>query len=122
MASQEGSPVVSVDALRPPSGPKSIILELRGPIVGAAVPALCDRVRTLLATGDVDLVTCDVAQLANPDSDTVDALARLQLTARRLDRSIRLRHVRVKLQDLLVLTGLCEQLPCGTGLPVEAHR
>jgi hypothetical protein len=41
----------------------------------------------------------------------VDALARLQLTARRLGRSIRLRHCRARLQDLLVLTGLCEELP-----------
>lgn len=103
-----------MEELRPPLGPRTIILDLRGPIARAAVPGLCERVRVLLAGGDVDLVTVEVGGLARPDHVAIDALARLQLTARRRGRSIRLRHVRAKLRDLLVLTGLSEELPwCG---------
>jgi anti-anti-sigma regulatory factor len=68
----------------------------------------------LLAAGDVDLVTVEVGALASPDAIALDALARLQLTARRSGGSIRLRHAREKLRDLLALAGLSEQLP-GSG-------
>jgi ABC-type transporter Mla MlaB component len=95
-------------------------LDVRGPITPAAIAELCERVRVRLAMGDVDLVTCDVGELADPDSAAVDALARLQLTARRQGRSIRLRHAPVKLQDLLVMTGLCDELPrCGALLGTQ---
>jgi ABC-type transporter Mla MlaB component len=94
-------------------------LDVREPITPAAISELRDRVRVLLGVGDVEVVTCDVGELADPDSVTVDALARLQLTARRLGRSIRLRHARKELQDLLVLTGLCAELPCATGLRLQ---
>jgi ABC-type transporter Mla MlaB component len=100
--------------LRPPLGPRTIILDLRGPLAQAAVPGLCERLRVLLAAGDVDLVTVEVGGLAGPDQVAIDALARLQLTARRLGGSIRLRHARANLRDLLVLTGLSKELPrCG---------
>ncbi|HEY3096176.1 MAG TPA: STAS domain-containing protein [Acidimicrobiia bacterium] len=100
-------------ALRPPSGPRSVIFDLGGPVV-PAVGDLCERVRMLLAAGDVDLVTVEVGALASPDAIALDALARLQLTARRSGGSIRLRHAREKLRDLLALAGLSEQLP-GSG-------
>ena len=51
--------------------------------------------------------------LADPDAVTVDALARMQLTARRAGRRVHLRHACGELQDLLVLMGLGEVLPCG---------
>jgi anti-anti-sigma regulatory factor len=122
LAAPDESSTVSVHALRPPSGPRSIVLDVGGPIARTAVPGLCERVRVLLAGRDVDVVTCEIGGLTNLDAVAVDALARLQLTARRLGRSIRLRHVRPDVQDLLALTGLCEQLPCGGGLRVEPHR
>jgi ABC-type transporter Mla MlaB component len=87
-------------------------------ITRAAVPWLCDHVRRLLDRSDADLVTCDVGALSDPDPTSVDALARLQLTARRMGGSIRLRHVQTKLADLLELTGLCEELP--TAAPTSA--
>jgi ABC-type transporter Mla MlaB component len=65
------------------------------------------------------MVTCDVAALEKPDVTAIDALARLQLTARRLGRSIRLRKAPVTLRDLLDLTGLCDELPLSDGLPLE---
>lgn len=105
-----------MEELRPPRGPRSIILDLRESVARAAVPGLCERLRLLLATGDVDLVTLEVGALSDPDAVAVDALARLQLTARRLGGSIRLRHARAKLRDLLDLTGLSAELPCGGDL------
>jgi ABC-type transporter Mla MlaB component len=101
----------TLEELRPPPGPRTVVLVVGELIKRTAVPWLCDRVRRLLERGDADLVTCDVADLDNPDLKAIDALARLQLTARRMGRSIRLRHVQAKLEDLLSLTGLGEELP-----------
>jgi ABC-type transporter Mla MlaB component len=101
----------TLEELRPPRGPRTVVLVLGGMITRAAVPWLCEHVRRLLARSDADLVTCDVAALSDPDPTAIDALARLQLTARRMGRSIRLRHVQAKLAALLELTGLCEELP-----------
>ena len=109
------------NSLRPPPGPKTVVLVVGGPIPRAAVPELCERVQRMLCTRGADLVTCDVAALAKPDLSAIDALARLQLTARRLGRSIRLRHARADLHGLLALTGLCEELPLSGGLPLEPY-
>jgi hypothetical protein len=109
----------TLSALRPPSGPRSIVLDVRSPIGSAAVPGLCERARVLLAAGVVDVITCEVGGLTEPDAVAVDVLARLQLTARRLRRSIRLRHPRPELRDLLGLTGLCAEFPCAAGLRLQ---
>ena len=110
-----------LEGLRPPSGPRTIVLDVCGPIARAAVPDLCEHVRLLLANADVDLVTCEVGGLVNPDVTVVGALARLQLTARRSGRAIRLRNARAELCDLLALTGLRDELPVCPGLPVQPH-
>jgi ABC-type transporter Mla MlaB component len=111
-----------LEGLRPPSGPRTIVLDICGPIARAAVPALCEHVRLLLANGDVDLVTCEVGGLVHPDVTAVGALARLQLTARRAGRAIRLRNAQVELRDLLALTGLRDELPVCAGLLAQPHR
>jgi ABC-type transporter Mla MlaB component len=107
-------------ALRPPPGPKTVVVVVKGVMPRTAVLGLCERVRRLLAAGGADLVTCDVAELAHPDATSIDALARLQLTARRLGRSIRLRNAPGMLRDLLDVTGLCDELPLTGGLPLES--
>ncbi len=66
-------------------------------------------------------IPCDVGGVTEPDMGTVDALARLQLAARRLGCSIRLRHASRELQELLSLAGLSDVLPCRTELVVEAE-
>lgn len=109
-------------ALRPPQGPRTVVLVVGGPIARTAVPGLCERVRALLTTRGADVVTCDVAAVEHPDATAVDALARLQLTARRLGRSIRLRHAPDDLRELLALTGLSDELPLCSGLRVQPHR
>ena len=59
---------------------------------------------------------CDVRDIRDPDLATVDALARAQLNARRLNTCLRLRNVSPVLQELIGLVGLDEVLsgrPCG---------
>jgi anti-anti-sigma regulatory factor len=56
-------------------------------------------------------VVFDIRSLEWPDAATVEALARLQLTALRSGRRIRLRNASGELQDLLALVGLVELLP-----------
>jgi ABC-type transporter Mla MlaB component len=113
LAPPEESPTMPVRALRPPREPKTIVLLLEGPIARADVTSLCERVRVLLQGCDADLVVCDVGALVEPDAVTVDVLARLQLTARRLGRQVRLRDACGELRDLLALVGLGDVVLCG---------
>jgi hypothetical protein len=56
------------------------------------------------------VVPCDVRG-AEPDAATVDALARLQLAARRCGCEIRLVHASSELLRLVAFMGLAEVLP-----------
>ncbi|HEX2058729.1 MAG TPA: STAS domain-containing protein [Actinomycetota bacterium] len=82
------------------------------------MPALCERVRDLLGR-DGRTIVCDVSEVVDPDLGTIDALARLQLTVRRLGGSIELRGATPHLEGLLALTGLGEVLPLCPELGVE---
>lgn len=88
-----------------------VVLVIEGPIADGDVPGLCERVRYLLEGSGADLVICDVEALVDPGICTVDALARLQLSARRLGCRIRLRHATPELQELLALVGLGAVVP-----------
>ncbi|MFC9240533.1 STAS domain-containing protein [Streptomyces decoyicus] len=96
-----------------PTPPRAVIWRLGPSIARADIPALCDRLRLLLRTGPRPRTTvlCDVRALDAPDLTTVEALLRLQLTARRLGHGIRLCHVPEGLGLLLTATGLTEVLP-----------
>jgi hypothetical protein len=59
-------------------------------------------------------IVCDVSAL-DPDAVTLDALARLQLAARRVGLEIRLRHATSELQELLAFVGLTELLHVEAG-------
>ena len=95
----------------PTTGPHSVAFAIRGPITRADLPGLCDRVCALLRTSG-DVVACDVAGVA-PDAVTVDALARLQLAARRLGCEVRLRNPSVALLEVVELMGLTHVLAEG---------
>ena len=69
-----------------------------------------------------DPLLCDVTLLAQPDCATVEALARLQLAARRRDRHIRLRNAPPRLLELVALAGLAAVLPCEGGSGVQVER
>jgi hypothetical protein len=56
-------------------------------------------------------IDCDVSALTDADELALEALVRLQLTARRLGRTVRLRNASAQLVDLLALVGLTDVLP-----------
>jgi ABC-type transporter Mla MlaB component len=103
---------------QPPLEPAGPVLIIGGAIESADVPALCERVRLLVADADRALVACDVARLDAADLPTIDALARLALATRRLGCEIRLRNPSSALLELLRVVGLAEPLltPPASGL------
>jgi ABC-type transporter Mla MlaB component len=90
---------VTVPAARAPA------FTIRGPISREDLPGLCDRVCALLAGCTADVVLCDVAGVP-ADAVTVDALARLQLGARRHGRRVRLVDASTELRELVAFMGL----------------
>jgi ABC-type transporter Mla MlaB component len=83
---------------------------IRGPIARSDLPGLCDRVCARLEARRADLVACDVSGV-EADAVTVDALARLQLAARRHGCRVQLRNASGGLLDLLAFMGLDAVLP-----------
>lgn len=92
--------------------PPPLVVRISGPIAPADIHAWCEAVRSLLETSGADLVSCDLAALADPDFSTVDALARLTLVARRLGREVRVRDAPPELSGLLRFAGLDGVVPC----------
>jgi ABC-type transporter Mla MlaB component len=78
---------------------------VRGPIARADLPGLCDRICGLLSSAHGEVAWCDVADVPS-DAVTVDALARLQVAARRTGCSIRLVNASPKLRELVAFMGL----------------
>ena len=91
--------------------PAHAVMAVGPAIARADIPRLCERLATLLDHCGAAEVTCDVAAVTDPDGVTIEALARLQLTARRRGRRIRLYGACGELRGLLMLTGLAEVLP-----------
>lgn len=85
------------------------------------LPALGERVRDALEARDTPLLIIDVSAVTRPDVRTVDALARLQLIARRMGRRIRLKGASRELRELLCLMGLRDAVPCEGGSALEAR-
>ncbi len=119
MAASEQPPATPVHTRQPPSDPDTPVLMIGGRIARADVPRLCDLVHVLLENSDADLLVCDVGALVDPDVVAVDALARIQLTARRSGRRVELRHACGELRGLLALMGLCDVMPLCEGLGLE---
>ena len=88
----------------------TIEFSITGPITRADLPGLCDRVCALFAASAPEIALCDVATV-DPDAVTVDALARLQLAARRRGCTVVLRNASPPLVDLVALMGLTDVLP-----------
>jgi ABC-type transporter Mla MlaB component len=92
-----------------------------GPITREGIVELCDRAAQWLEGCDTDRVVCDIVALVDPDAVTVEALARLQLTARRLGKRIRFRNACGEVHQLVTLMGLEDVLPLGAS-PLEPGR
>ena len=79
------------------------------------------RTIVVLVNGDVEVIL-GLLGGRRPDLALVDALAGLQLAARRRGCSIRLRHPCEELCELLDLVGLTDVVVGASGLPLEAGR
>ncbi len=96
---------------------------MREPFGLADVRALCERAEHLLQEGHPTDLECDVAEVAAPDLVTVEALARVELTAQRRGAEIRLRGASVELLELLAFCGLpLDVAPEGERQPEEREE
>jgi ABC-type transporter Mla MlaB component len=92
------------------SAPETIAFAVGGPIARADLPGICGRVCALLERSGAGVALCDVSGI-EPDAVTVDALARLQLAARRHGCQVRLRGASDELFQLVAFLGLADVLP-----------
>lgn len=90
--------------------PRSVAFTIRGPIARADLPGLTERVCVLLRSSASGVALCDVHRV-EPDAVTVDALARLQLGARRTGCAVRLLNASPELRELVEFMGLTDVLP-----------
>jgi ABC-type transporter Mla MlaB component len=93
-----------------PGAPQTVVFAIRGPIARGDLPGLCERVCALLEARPIQVVDCDVGGVV-VDAVTVDALARLQLAARRRGCQVRLRNASRELRELVAFMGLRDVLP-----------
>jgi ABC-type transporter Mla MlaB component len=83
---------------------------INGPIARTDLPGLYGRVCATLERSPAVVAFCDVTDV-HPDAVTVDALARLQLAARRHACQVRLRGASDELRELVAFMGLSAVLP-----------
>jgi ABC-type transporter Mla MlaB component len=92
------------------------VFTIRGPLGPLDLPGLCARLRASLVAVPAEVAFCDVDELVESDLLAVDALARLELAARRLGCGVRLRDVPPELRGLIALVGLDGVIPaCSPG-------
>lgn len=111
MADPDDDPPPAPGMARQDGGGRTVTFVVHGPIRPSDIPGLCARARALMAPGDVELVVCDVAGLVRADGVTLDALARLQLAARRRGCRVAIRNASIDLLALLGLAGLSDIVP-----------
>jgi hypothetical protein len=92
----------------PAHGPSTGLFVIAGPIGEGDDPRLCERLRHII-NSDGELIVCDVGALP-ANVRTIEALARLQLTARRHGHRIRLQRASNELQQLIEFVGLADVL------------
>ncbi|MEU6679380.1 STAS domain-containing protein [Streptomyces sp. NPDC046925] len=88
-------------------------LTLTGTLDREATHRLCEEARATLQATGADVLVCDVAGVGPPVLAAIDALARLQLTARRAGGRIRVRNPAPALRELLDLVGLPIEVEVG---------
>lgn len=110
-----------VPSRQPESAPSIIHLVVGGAEGRCDAASLCDDLVRALNGRRVELVVCDVGALREPDLGSVDALARVQLTAQRLGCRVRLDGATQGLRELLALVGLREVVPCEAASDLQAR-
>jgi ABC-type transporter Mla MlaB component len=88
---------------------ETVELAVRGPIALADLPGLCARICAQLERTGAAIAHCDV-RAVEPDAVTVDALARLQLAARRHGCRVLLTGASEELRALVAFMGLANVL------------
>lgn len=88
--------------------PGTVTLAIASPIERSDLPGLSARLCRLLGSG-ATVALCDVSD-ADADAVTVDALARLQLAARRSGCQMRLLNASHELRALVAFMGLQDVL------------
>ena len=96
--------------MKSPPGGSQLVIVLSDSLTRADIPSLCERARRWLENSEVAVVICDAHALTDPDAVAIDAVARLQLTAKRVGRELRLRDACSRLQELIELAGLSDVL------------
>jgi ABC-type transporter Mla MlaB component len=91
------------------STPRTIVFAIATPIERIDLLGLCTRVCGLLEGSGADVAFCDVSGV-DADAVTVEALARLQLAARRHGCRVGLRNASTELRDLVAFMGLRDVL------------
>ena len=98
------------------TGARSVAFAIWGPIRRDDLPGLCARVCGLLSGSRAEIALCDVRGVA-AEAVTVEALARLQLAARRHGCVVRLQDASAELQALVAFMGLTAVLATGSVSP-----
>jgi STAS domain len=94
--------------VRPVSERNADVL-LIGAITRAEIRAARERLCAIVDAGHAEVVACDVGAVT-AGVGAVEALARLQLTARQLGCRLRLRHASLELEGLIAFCGLGDVL------------
>lgn len=98
------------------------LLVVAGPIADDSdVHALTERLSAVIASCDAQVIVCDVSALP-PCARSIEALARLQLTARRHNRHIRLQRASPCLEHLLEFVGLADVMSGKAPSGGQRHR
>jgi anti-anti-sigma regulatory factor len=84
------------------------VVNIGAPRGAADLSLLGDRLRALAPADDAVRFVCDVGGLSDLDDATLDGLARLQLTAKRLGCDLRLENASDELRVQLALVGICD--------------
>jgi ABC-type transporter Mla MlaB component len=92
------------------SGSTTIVFAIHGPIERDDLPGLCARVCALFERTRPQVAFCELDGVG-ADAITADALARLQLAARRRGCQVRLRNPPADVRELIAFMGLSEVLP-----------
>ena len=85
------------------------LLEIRAPLRRDDLPGLFARTCALLPEHQPDRILCDVTGI-EPDAVSMDALARLQLAARRNGCRVDFQGASARLRALIDFSGLAEVL------------
>ncbi len=86
--------------------PATIVWTIGGRLERAHIPTLCREFSALLGSSRAQVVVCDVGGLIDPDCVAIDAVARLQLAARRRGATVTLLRASNELKELLEFIGL----------------